>query len=321
VRWGWRLFRREWRQQLQLLALVTIAVAGAVAGGVMVVNASAPPSGQFGAARALARVQLPTPAAATNVIDAARDQFGDDLEVIRHRAVPVRGSGRRVDLRAQDPNGALGHGMLRLLDGRLPTSTEEVALTDQAADLLDPDGTGTVDLGGGRTADVVGRVENPGDLRDEFALVAPDALDDADALTLVLHRDRRQSAPPGATRSPGATPEPEPVNFAVLSLGNGSDGVVAIVVMGTTVAMLLVALVATAGFLVVGQRRQRQLGLLAALGATERHQRLVLLANGAIVGLLAAVLGTILGLLVWFAAAPAVEQAARHRIDRLDVPW
>jgi putative ABC transport system permease protein len=321
VRWGWRLFRREWRQQVQLLALVTIAVAGAVAAGIMVVNAASPASGQFGAARALTRVQLPAPADATAVIDAARRQFGD-LEVIRHRTVPVAGTGRRVDLRAQDPEGALGHGMLRLLHGRRPIAPDEVALTDGAADLLDPDGTGTIDLGGDRTARVVGRVENPGDLRDEFALVAPDALADADALTILLRHDRRPAPPGGGTSRAAEGPTDGGVDFAVLTLGDdGATGVVVVIVMGTTVAMLLVALVAAAGFLVVGSRRQRQLGLLAALGATERHQRLVLLANGAIVGLVSAGGGTVLGLLVWFAAAPAVEQAARHRIDRLDVPW
>ena len=43
-------------------------------------------------------------------------------------------------------------------------------------------------------------------------------------------------------------------------------------------------LVAAAGFVVVAQRRQRQLGLLAAIGATDRHLRLVMLANGVVVG-------------------------------------
>ncbi len=32
LRWAWRLFRREWRQQLLVLALLTVAVAAAVAG-------------------------------------------------------------------------------------------------------------------------------------------------------------------------------------------------------------------------------------------------------------------------------------------------
>src|SRR5439155_16990508 len=32
VRWGWRLFRREWRQQLLILGLLTVAVAATTAG-------------------------------------------------------------------------------------------------------------------------------------------------------------------------------------------------------------------------------------------------------------------------------------------------
>jgi putative ABC transport system permease protein len=32
-RWAWRLFRREWRGQILLIALLTLTVAGAVFGG------------------------------------------------------------------------------------------------------------------------------------------------------------------------------------------------------------------------------------------------------------------------------------------------
>ena len=88
-----------------------------------------------------------------------------------------------------------------------------------------------------------------------------------------------------------------------------------------TVVLLLVALIAAAGFVVVAQRRLRQLGMLAAIGATERHLRLVMLANGAIVGVLAAVAGTALALAGWIAVAPRLETAAGHRIDRFDLPW
>ena len=56
-----------------------------------------------------------------------------------------------------------------------------------------------------------------------------------------------------------------------------------------TVFLLLASLIAAAGFAVVAQRRLRQLGMLAAIGATQKHLRLVLIANGAIVGAIAAV--------------------------------
>ena len=78
-----------------------------------------------------------------------------------------------------------------------------------------------------------------------------------------------------------------------------------------TVVLLLVALIAAAGFVVVAQRRLRQLGMLAAVGATSKHLRLVLLANGATVGAVAAVAGTAAGLVAWIAVAPAAGDARR----------
>ena len=88
-----------------------------------------------------------------------------------------------------------------------------------------------------------------------------------------------------------------------------------------TVFLLLASLVAAAGFAVVAQRRLRQLGMLAAIGATEKHRRLVLLTNGAVVGALAALVGTIAGLALWVVFAPTLESAVDHRIDRLSLPW
>ena len=88
-----------------------------------------------------------------------------------------------------------------------------------------------------------------------------------------------------------------------------------------TVFLLLASLVAAAGFAVVAQRRLRQLGMLAAIGATQKHLRLVLLTNGAIVGAIAALVGTIAGLALWVVFAPTLESAVDHRIDRLSLPW
>ena len=84
--------------------------------------------------------------------------------------------------------------------------------------------------------------------------------------------------------------------------------------------MLLVALIAAAGFVVLAKRRLRQLGMLAAVGATEQHVRLVTVVNGALVGLIAAVVGTAVGLAAWAAGLGRVEAAAGHRIGGLSAP-
>ena len=88
-----------------------------------------------------------------------------------------------------------------------------------------------------------------------------------------------------------------------------------------TLLLLLIALVAAAGFAVIAQRRMRQLGMVAAIGATRAHVRNVMLADGAAVGLIAAVAGTLTGAALWMLLSPLLETAAGHRIDRLSVPW
>src|SRR5262249_61661283 len=104
--------------------------------------------------------------------------------------------------------------------------------------------------------------------------------------------------------------------------GPSTQGAVAAVALAlVAVLLLLVSLVAAAGFAVIAARRQRQLGMLAAIGATRKQLRMVMVAGGAIVGVIAAVAGTVLGLALWLVAAPHLEAFAGHRIDRFAIPW
>ena len=102
--------------------------------------------------------------------------------------------------------------------------------------------------------------------------------------------------------------------------GTNATAAAAIVFGMAAVAMLLVCLVAAAGFIVIAQRRSRQLGLLAAVGATNKHLRLVMLANGVLVGVSAAVIGSVSALVAWFVARPALETSLGHRIDGASIP-
>ncbi len=313
LRWAWRLFRREWRQQLLVLSLVTVAVAAAVSGAAVAVNAASHKGGAFGDAGALIRIDNTDPSTARSGVEVARRQFGH-VEVIGHSTEAVPGSAKPLDLRAQDPRGTYGRSMLALRDGRYPLRDGEVALTADAAALLSA-GIGDRVRLGGTTRIVVGRVENPGNLDDTFALVAPTATSGADSLVLLVAADFSDG------RAEVPTPLPGQTQFEILGHGNNQNAVAAGVLIVTTLAMALVCLIAAAGFVVVAQRRQRQLGLLAAIGATDRHLRLVMIANGVIVGACAALVGGALGVLAWIAALPAVEDAAALRIDRFDLPW
>ena len=58
IRWAWRLFRREWRQQLLILLLVIVAVAAVVVGSAVAVNTPPPANAGFGTADDMATFNL-----------------------------------------------------------------------------------------------------------------------------------------------------------------------------------------------------------------------------------------------------------------------
>ena len=76
-----------------------------------------------------------------------------------------------------------------------------------------------------------------------------------------------------------------------------------------------------AGFTVIAQRRLRALGMIGAIGATDRQVRRVMSANGVAVGTVGAIVGTALGLGVWLALTPAFERVVGHRYDPFALPW
>ena len=312
VRWAWRLFRREWRQQLLVLTLITVAVAASIAAAAITANAVSTTNGEVGAATSLVHVDNTDPAVAARSVEAAEQRFGT-VEVVSHQRVDLPGLSRPLDVRGQDPDGVFSHPTLRLRAGRYPATADEVALTDRVADILGVQIGDRVDVGR-VTRTVVGRVENPDDLRDEFALVAPGTDPAATSLTLFVDSDGAGGRAP-VSATPGAP------RLEIETFGTDRTAIAAVLLVAVTLAMSLVCLIATSGFVVIAQRRQRQLGLLAAIGATERHLRLVMVANGAIVGAVAAIVGALLGVVGWIVAAPAVEAAAAHRIGRFDLPW
>lgn len=306
LRWASRLLRREWRQQVRVLVLLTVVVATAVTVAAVAVEGGSTGDGRFGDASGLVRLEGGDAAAAR--IEQARARFGT-VEVIGHRRVEVPSDVEPLEERDQDPAGPYGHGLLARRAGRYPAARGEVALTSGAAGRLGAAVGSQLTLGG-EAVSVVGIVENPQRLSDEFVLVAPGALPAVDTYTLLVDATHTGTATEG-----GGVP------FDLEVRGSQADAAAAVVLTATTLVLALVGLIAAAGFVVVAQRRQRQLGLLAAIGATDRQIRLVIMANGLIVGTVAAAVGSVLGIATWIVVTPAVESAADHRIGRLDLPW
>jgi putative ABC transport system permease protein len=308
IRWAWRLLRRDGRQQLFMTLLLIVAVGAAVCGAAMAVNAQHDNRSLFGDADAVVRVDGRDATVVRDAIATVPARFGD-AEAIWHTPLEVPGSSAVVDLRGQEPGGALGGPTLSLVDGRYPATRDEVAITDGAADLFRASVGGSIDVTG-EPRTVVGLVENPLDLDSEFVLELPDDNAPSEFVSVLTSVDGREITPGGI-----------PGQVGLLRLDGLSDSTAPVVVMAIAAVLALVGLVAAAGFLVAALRRQRQLGMLAALGGSQRDLRLVMVANGVAVGLVAAVVGTVGGTIVWFEARHAAERAAAKRIARFDLPW
>jgi putative ABC transport system permease protein len=295
-----------------VLSLLVVAVAALVVGLGAVTNASdlkANPT--FGTADTIVAV----PGADTSTVSAdvavLEQRFGT-VEVISHESVPIPGSVSSLDIRAEDPNGPYGHVMLRLDSGRYPTGPNDVAITDGTAKTFDLK-VGDNWSVNGRSLTVVGTVENPLDLLDEFALVAPGQATAAATTSFLLNAGNGSI---GELHLPGRT------GASIETRGTTSKTLVAAVVLIIgALGMVFVGLMSVAGFAVMAQRRLRALGMLRSLGATDRHLRLVMLANGGAVGVTAAIVGTAVGLAAWFALIPTIESIAEHRIDAFALPW
>jgi putative ABC transport system permease protein len=310
VRWAIRLLRREWRQQLLILALITVAVAATVVASTVATDTPAPVAGVLGTAQDAASFSG-SPAMVNAQIKSLENRWGR-VDVIEDESVQVPGTLNTFDLRAQDPHGPFGGPLLSLVSGQYPATAGQVAVTSGVASdfHLRIGSSWTVN---GVARKVTGIVQNPESLLDEFALVTPGHVTNPDNVT-VLFDAPGVSASSLSTNSMNVTTvqtvantnevNPETISIAAAVLG-----------------MLLIALVGVGGFTVLAQRRLRAIGMLAAQGATQRHIRLVVRANGAATGIVGAVAGAVLGFLAWLAYRPQAENSAHHVMGVFQLPW
>jgi putative ABC transport system permease protein len=307
IRLAWRLFRREWRQQLLILALIVVAVGATILGSAVATNTPPPANSGFGTAQDAATFPGSDPQLAAQVAS-LEHRFGR-VEVIGTETLPIPGSVYTYQVVAQNPHGPYGQPMLSLVSGHYPAGAGQVAMTATLAsdfNLI----VGDVWHHGGTALDLVGIVENPQSLLDNFALVAPGELKTPTQITVLFDGPGVQPSSIGPNVSTPASVvqhnplDPETLSLAVLTIG-----------------MLLIALVAVGGFTVLAQRRLRSLGMLASIGATDKRVGLVVRANGLVVGLVGAVIGALVGFAAWLAYRPALEQDAHHLVGVFQLPW
>jgi putative ABC transport system permease protein len=315
-RWAWRLLRREWRQQALILALLIVAVGTTTVGLGLVENVQGSDRALFG--NADSRIDIANPGAAGIAADlaAARQRFGT-VEAIAHESVLVPGSITPVDLRAQDPHGVFGAPMLHLVSGQYPTGAGQAAVTSAVATTFNLR-IGSTWSANGQQLRIVGIVENPRDLQDGFGLVAPGQLASPSGLSLLFNA--ADGSVLGFRLPAGGGSIQIIMSSHSMSAANQRSQALAVLLLAT-IGLTFIGLLSVAGFTVIAQRRARAIGMIGAIGATDRQVRRVMLSNGAAVGVVGAVTGAVLGLIVWFSLKAPFEHLVGHRINSFALPW
>ncbi|GII61966.1 hypothetical protein Skr01_20510 [Sphaerisporangium krabiense] len=224
-------------------------------------------------------------------------------------------------------------GMFVVGEGRLPGATDEVVVSPDFAAHGVTVGSALTLLGNTRTYRVVGTVTAPQAVREGLVVGLPGGRlalrgpatewlvdtprpvtwDDVKRFnargSVVVSRALVMNPSPEALES-GAAPEPR-AGLQVLLIG-----------MSVMMIVLEVVLLAGPAFAVGIRRRRRELALIAAQGASEAQLRRVVLADGLVLGGLAAVLGVLGGLgLAWATLAMGLGTALTPSSGPFEVPW
>ncbi|MFG3353006.1 FtsX-like permease family protein [Streptomyces sp. NPDC048001] len=257
----------------------------------------------------------------------------------------------QTDIRELKPDDPLAEGLMPLLSGRLPQSPDEVTATSHFLETSGLTVGSTLTARGfDREYTVVGTYELPNDLKaDQInalpgALIAPmrkaleaDGLPTPSASTTLLAKipggftwnTVQEINTKGVAVASRAVAMDPPADSEVPLYRKGgwtyeeSAGAraAALAAVGTVVglAMLEICLLAGPAFAVGARRSRRQLGLVGANGGDRRHIRAIVLSGGLVIGAAAAVVGTLLGLVLTFALQPLLEDALGKRFGAFDV--
>jgi putative ABC transport system permease protein len=220
----------------------------------------------------------------------------------------------------------LARGILRQVSGRAPARAGELTLTPVAARRLGAGVGGTVRLASGPgSLRVVGIVEDPTDLESATIVLrtAPPRDDQQNQravqrwlvampgpLTWAQVKQLNTHGVAAVSRYVLAHPPSRAERYPEFAAQQGfAPGVPALV---GGLALVEIVLLAGPAFAVGARRRRRELALVAAAGGTPAHLRRIVLADGVVLGVLAAAGGVGLGILCAAAGRPLIEQHIAH---------
>ncbi|MEV7277066.1 ABC transporter permease [Streptomyces sp. NPDC093111] len=247
------------------------------------------------------------------------------------------------ELRAADP---VARGIMRLQEGSFPEKNDEVAATTHFLETSGLTVGSTLTARGfDRTYRITGSYELPNDLKTDQvnalpgAFLAPygQAVEKAGLQAPSLSTTYLVRKPGGFTwnmvqqinakgvvvvsravaldpPSDAEVPLFQKDGWRNFDSSLASDAA-ALAAAGTVVglAMLEICLLAGPAFAVGARRSRRQLGLVGANGGARSHIRAIVLSGGLVIGVAAALVGTVLALILTFALRPLLEDAMGQR--------
>ncbi|MDX3660997.1 hypothetical protein PV646_27155 [Streptomyces sp. ID05-26A] len=245
---------------------------------------------------------------------------GTELVPVERGGVNIRttaGVGRAA-VRMLDLNNPLTHGMITVLEGRPAATKTEITLSRKAMDRTGTTLNGTLTTEDDRTFTVVGVIEEPDRLDNTTVVALPGTFEQTDRSWLVttplpwskvkelnksgiaaLSRTVLHNLPTASERYP-QFPDSNEVGAEILVLVAG-------------LAVLEMSLLAGSAMAVGARRRKRDLALVAAVGGSPAHIRRIVLADGVVLGTLAALSGVVLGIVTAAATRPLVEHLLAER--------
>ncbi|HEX8870138.1 MAG TPA: FtsX-like permease family protein, partial [Lentzea sp.] len=224
----------------------------------------------------------------------------------------------RAAVRMLDLNHQLTHGMFTVLEGHAANNSTEITLSRKAMSRTGVQLGGTVTTDDNRTFTVVGVVEDPNRLDDTTVVALPGTFDQTDRSWLVTTpidwakvKELNKSGIAVLSRTVLHNP-PSPADLYP-RLGDSNEVTADVLVLIAGLAVLEMSLLAGSALAVGARRRKRDLALLAAVGGAPSHIRRTVLADGVVVGLLAASGGVLLGVLAAVLSRPFVEHLLAER--------
>ncbi len=298
---------RHRRRSLLVVLLVAVPVAAIVGGGTLLrITEPTPDERRIHAmGRAALRVDLGSGAAAsTRMVQLPADARVEDLFTgVEEVRVPGRSLCARffaLAANALEPNASdsedldgvsLARGMLRVTEGRSPSGVDEVALSPVLREGLGVALGRQVTLSPGVPKTITGVVVDPEDLSLPVVLRVNDPEQPTGARSLLI-----DLAPPAAATAAGPLGERGFTVTAREETGAPDPFSTLVVFVIGGIGLFEAALVIAAAFGVGLRRRQREIGLLGASGATAGGMRASLLFSAALLASVGGALGVAGGL-------------------------